>query len=218
MSLPLANAAGKYPLEPLPKGWGYFERVKSDGKIQYEVIDLRFKDVGRIRYKHEPMKMIAVKCFLLYIAGLSLYFLAYTAIHLVRMPIVTIVHCSPQIFVEQLWALVKIPLYFLALEFAALYGIVRPLEGRALFSGIEACLHGSKKDRWTDVRMADLPSNSEILRDTLCEKENHYSLFAGVCFQSLGRTDDQRISKPSSRLTSRWDSATRIFFLSTSTK
>lgn len=50
---------------------------------------------------------------------------------------------SPRVFCRMIWTIVKTPFYCLALQFAAIYGLIwSPLDGSTLFGKIEHHLHG----------------------------------------------------------------------------
>src|SRR5579872_6099400 len=148
-TLPLTAEA--YAVERLPPGWATADVTlrHTDGRLTHrtEIIDLR--STPNNRYLHEPVAMIAFKCFLLFAAKVPLYFLVYSAYQILRTPIVAILHLSSTALVKEIWAIARIPFYFIALELAALYGILKPLEGRALFNELERALHGGKGLRQT---------------------------------------------------------------------
>lgn len=195
--IPIADRPpGEYPVEALPYGWQTAEVTfaHTDGKVEkrYEIIDRRFKTPEGKRYPQEPMAMVAFKCFNLFLVGLPLYFLAYTAVHLIRLPIVTLLNCSPTAFVKQIWTLVRIPFYFIALEFAALYGVFKPLEGRASFAQLESQLHGGKSRRDSVQYKDELPFLN-LCWKSLSLKDDPRTFFAGFCMQPIGMTDDPHI-------------------------
>jgi len=194
--IPLADRPpGEYPLEALPPGWTNAEVtfVRKDGKekTRFEILDIRSQASVSTRYPQQPLRMIAFKCFGLYLGHL-LYFLLYTAIHLIRLPVVTIVNVSPIACAKQIWKLARIPFYFIGLQFAALYAIFRPLEGGALFSDWESQLHDGKS-RKSDIRYGNDPPFMKLCWETLSLKENPQTFFMGFCLQPIGRTDDPHL-------------------------
>lgn len=194
--------------ETLPPDWGYAEVTIRHGNgdvsaPRLEVIDLR----SQTFYLPDSMALIAFKCAALFWIGIPLYMGAYTAFHLLRLPLATIWNLSPKVFYKELWTLVRIPFYLIALEFAALYGLFKPLEGRALVGRIENSLHDGK-GRQSDCRKKELPLLL-LIEQSFIEKENKHPFFLAFCMQSLGRKGDPHIvdvtllPNPSSRLISR---------------
>ncbi len=194
-------------LETLPTGWGYAEVTIRHGNgdvsaPRLEVIDLRSQSF----YPPDSMTVIACKCAALFWIGIPLYMGAYTIFHLLRLPLATIRNLSPKVFYKELWKLVQIPFYLIALEFAALYGLFKPLEGRILIGRIENSLHDGK-GRQSDCRKKELPLLP--LMYSFIEKENKHPFYLAFCMQSLGRKGDPHIvdatllPNPSSRLISR---------------
>ncbi len=192
--IPADRNPGEYDLERLPKGWANFKVTLEcrDGreKTRYEILDVRSRKAPYTRYQQEPLGLTAFKCFELVLA-LPFYFLGYGIFHLVRLPIVTLVHLSPSAFFKQIWTLVRIPFYFVALEFSALYGIFKPLEGRALFSSWEKALHDGK-ERYDDILRHDI---GPFWKQSCSAKEDPNTCFLAFCLQPLGRTDAPHIKK-----------------------
>ncbi len=211
--IPLADRnPGEYPLENLPKGWAnakvQFKRSNGKPVDRIEILDLRslkskfpsevldLKSKPCPRYPQEPMAMIAFKCFGLFLIVLPIYFLIYTSVHLIRLPIVAAMNCSPTAFAKQIWTLVRIPYYWIALECAALYGIFRPLEGRALFGKLERDLHGGKNRRDAVQYLKELSPFQKLCWNTLSLKEDPQTFFVGFCMQPIGKTNDQINGQP----------------------
>lgn len=188
--------ADKYPVEELPPGWATAEVTfrHADGKLthRYEILDVRFKDEHRTRYAHEPMNMIAFKCFGLFLLGLPIYFLIYTAFQFVRTPIVSVLNLSPTAFLKQIWAIARIPMYFIGLEYAAFYGIFNPLEGRAFFAMLERAFHDGKGLHESVQYQQDM-TFKELCWSSLKEPNYRSAFFAGVCMQPIGKTNDPHI-------------------------
>ncbi len=189
------KTTGKYPLEVLPKGWTnaevtYLSQGKENTRI--EILDMKGN-----RYWQEPMFVIAIKCFLLFFVGLPGYFLVYTAVHLIRLPIVTLWNGSPTALFKQIWAIVRIPFYLIGLECAALYGIFKPLDGRALFGEIESSLHDGKTVRDAAQHEKNAPPVLKMCLkmcwDTLSKKVDPYAFFIGFCMQPYGKVTDPHI-------------------------
>ena len=196
MSIPLANREGIYSLEKLPAGWANAEVAftRSNGTLdkRTEILDFRADEKNPTRYLHEPMVMIAFKCFELALVGFPLYFAVYSMIHLIRLPIVTFVSLSPQAFFKQLWTLVRIPFYAIACEFAAIYGIFRPLEGRALVGYYEGELH-EKTRRDSYQYGKDNRSSSTVCWETFSLENDPHTFFAAFCMQPIGKITDPNV-------------------------
>ena len=193
---------GKYPEERLPSGWVYADvsfMRKSTGQIEkrIEIIDLRKETLksGALRYLQEPMQVIAVKCAGLFVL-LTPYFFAYAAFQLIRLPVATLIQLSPSVFCRQIWKIVQIPFYFVALEFSALYGIFKPLEGRAWFGFWESCLHDGK-NRSAAIRYEKtFHSFSDLLWlgwKELSSERTLESLFLAFCMQPIGKSTDPHL-------------------------
>lgn len=138
---PLADRpSGQYPIESLPTGWINVEvALNREPGRRYEILNL----TTGLRYRQEPLKMIACKCFGLFFLN-PFYFAIYVTFHLVRLVIAPIANRSLELLTQQIWALVRIPFYFLSMQCAALYGTVQPLEGRAMIGRLESLLHDGK--------------------------------------------------------------------------
>lgn len=182
---------GNYPLEALPEGWANVKVIfrHRNGQVEKRIEILDLSD--QKRYIQEPMAMIAFKCFGLFIIVAPLYFLAYTLVQLIRLPIVPLVNLSPTAFLKGIWDIVRIPFYFIALECASLYGIFKPLEGRALFGKFESDLHDGKTRRESEqYQKKSLPVP---YWEALSSVENQTSFFIGYCMQPIGKTDDLHV-------------------------
>lgn len=180
MTCPLANRRpGEYPLEALPDQWVNARVSKESRRPRIEILDPQH----RTRYRQEPLAIIAWKCAML-LVGTPFYCLAYTAIHLIRLPIVALSTLSPLTVAKQVWKIARTPFYGIALWFSALYGVVKPLEGRALFGKWEKKLHDGK-GLHQSLQKSDLPL-SQVLWETFAGSEIHASLFLGFCMQPIG--------------------------------
>jgi hypothetical protein len=171
-------------LEVLPDGWANASVSLQGKEPRYEIINLE----THTRYHQEPLSVIAIKCFGLFLVVLPMYFLFYTALHLARLPVVTIVNGSPTAFFKQIWHLVQLPFYFIALEFSALWGIFRPLEGRALFATVEKRLHGGK-DTHSAINRKDEIRWLEQTWRALSRKENPETFYLAYCMQPYRKSD-----------------------------
>jgi hypothetical protein len=194
MILPLT--ADSYSVESLPQGWVTAEVNfrHADGKVssRYEILDVRLGPIEQAdRYCHEPLVMIAFKCFGLFILVLPLYFLLYTAYQIVRTPIVVVANLSPTALIKQIWAIARTPLYFLKMEYAAVYGIFRPLEGRALLSSAESELHGGK-GLHDDCNYQKAPFGP-CCKKSLLDLEPKQRAFVALCMQKIGKANDPHI-------------------------
>lgn len=182
-----------YPVEKLPKGWETSEVVfrhanGAESSPRYEIIHIETQN----RYLHEPMRTTACKCLALFLVGLPLYFLTYTAYQLIRTPIVSLVHLSPTAFLNQIWAIARIPLYFIGLEFAALYGIFYPIAARALFAEVESQFHDGKGLHQSIQYQKEISCKS-CCCNSLIDRDYSFAWFAGVCMQPIGKTTDPHI-------------------------
>lgn len=180
-------------LETLPPGWNnarvtYSWHGKEKRKIQ--ILDSR----SGMLYMQEPMAITAFKCFLLTFA-VPFYFVGYTLLHLLRLPLVTLCNCSPVAFFKQLWKIVKIPFHWIGMQFAALYGIFKPLEGRAVFGKVEKSLHDGKSRLEAVGYWKIRFSCSKFFWMTLLNRQITHSLFIGFCMQSLAKIPDRRITR-----------------------
>ncbi len=148
----------------LPERWthAYVERRLLSGEIagRWEIIDL---EENNHRYPSEGYSSIRCTC-LSAATVLPIYGTAYLVWHAVRAPlgaISTFFHtveelmtrpsislvgrliCLPVChFAQGVWMAIRTPLFMIALESAALYGLVRPLEGRRCFASIERVWRG----------------------------------------------------------------------------
>ncbi len=185
-------------LEPLPRGWMSAQvtlRHRSgDEESRYEILDLRQNSLEHAtRYRHDPMIVIALKCFLLTLV-LPVYFMLYSAFHVVRAPLALFYNRSFSLMTQALWAVVRAPFYFLGLECAALYGIVRPLHGMALFGRLEGQLHQKKRQESLQYkRELDGVPVGDIVLQSLLAKEDSFTYFLAFCMQPIGKTDEPHI-------------------------
>lgn len=184
---------GDYPLEKLPVGWANarvtLEHKGGEIETRVEIIDLK----TGTRYLQEPMPMIALKCAGLFALLLPPYLLIYTLFQIIRTPIATVVNLSLTVFVKQIWSIVRIPFYAAALEFAALYGVFRPLEGRALFGKFQSDFHDGKTRRQAEQHLKK--TESDFLWKALSLREPETAFFAGYCMAPIGQRNDAHIKQ-----------------------
>lgn len=180
----------QFRIQSLPEGWANAKVAvtHTDGRVEHriEIIDTH----TQLRYMNEPLLLISAKCVALFLLVLPSYFLFYTAFHLIRLPVVTLVNLSPTALLVQIWKIARIPIFLIGLECAALYGLLNPLEGRALFGIIESMLHDGKNLRHAE---RDLGISPKVVWENLSAKENKTSLFVGLCMQPIGKTTDPHI-------------------------
>lgn len=148
----------------LPERWAhaYVERRLQSGEVagRWEIIDL---EGNNHRYPSESYGSIRCTC-LSAATVLPIYGTAYLVWHAVRAPlgaISTFFHtveemmtgpsisvfvglfCRPVCHLAQgVWMAVRTPFYLITMESAALYGLVRPLEGRRCFASAERWWRG----------------------------------------------------------------------------
>jgi hypothetical protein len=195
-NIPETRIHGTYPLERLPDGWRNAEVVirRSNGVSvtrRIEILELS----TMTRYPQEPLIRIAVKCFGLFLIVQPLYFFIYTIVHFFRLFLVPIVNFSPFALFKEAWKIVQIPFFYTGMEFAALYGIVSPLEGRAVLNYLEQGLHDGKGRREAVQYERVERSYLEYFQEALFEEDPQHAFFVGFCMQSLGsRNDDHVIS------------------------
>ena len=189
----LDHYPGEYPLEALPDGWAnaIVTFKHRDGELcwRFEIINLK----SNKRYLQEPMWLIAAKCFTLFFAVLPVYFLLYTMAQLVRLPFASIANLSLVLFCKEIWTVIRTPFYFVALDFAALYGVFKPLEGRVLLGEIESLLHDGKGRRQSESYQKIQRPFGALCWDFLVQKELKTTQFIAFCMQPIGRTDDPHI-------------------------
>ncbi len=203
--------------EKLPQGWANARVVfrHKDGRLEerIEIVHLETHN----RFLHESMARTACKCL-----GIALftfiYLTGYIVFHLIRIPLIA---CKKTEEIGNgIRTVARAFFYAIALEFAAIYGIFKPLVGREALGHIERNWHGKKlRD---DLGFAELTLKS-IFQGAFCDPEFPFTLFLAPCMQPRGKTTDPHVEsvlslglKFSRRLISRCDSAIKIFFLSTS--
>ncbi len=177
---------GHFPLESLPNGWMNRRNLV---KNRLEIVSQN----DRLRYQQEPMSLIAFKCMGLFLFVLPFYMTIYTILHLIRLPVISYVHRSISLSMKQVIAIVRIPFYWLALQFSALLGIFRPLEGRAWFAHFEKRLHGGVERR-DAANFYDRLDVVEECKKTLANENEPAPFYAAICFQPYGKLSSRLIS------------------------
>jgi hypothetical protein len=174
----------KASFEQLPPGWAYAAIPKEGQTVYYAIVDRRDKE-NPVFYLNEQMMVTSLKCMGLLIKIFP-YGFGFVTLHLIRAPLALFYHQSLSAFGKEVWEVVRAPFYCIALEFAALYGIFKPLEGRALFASLEKSLHDGKnrKDR---VEYNKSALDSTDAWDALLLKENQKTLFIAFCFQAYNK-------------------------------
>ncbi len=192
--LPPARHHGEYPIESLPSGWDnaqvfFRSRNGVDERRRIEILDLETNE----RYPQEPLVMIAFKCLGLFLFVNTAYFVFYTIVQFARLFIVPVVNLSRLAFFKEAQQVVKIPFFYIEMQFAALYGVFKPLEGRAYFAKLESDLHWGKTRKEAEQYRKEEHSIFELAKDAFCNEDPETALFVAFCMQPLGRVDDPHI-------------------------
>ncbi len=174
---------GTYPLETLPTGWVNAKVTLDSTRSRWEILNL----TTQLRYRQEPLLTIAIKCALLFLIGLPLYFLSYSFMELVRLPLVPIVNCSPSAFIREAWKIIQLPSLFLFMELSALYGIFDPLNGREALAKCEKVLHDGKTILDLEGRDKRSRGALEQIQDLFFTAEPKTAFFIAPCMQPLLR-------------------------------
>ena len=208
--------------EPLPEKWtrALIERTRFNGERarRWEIIDLdpvaERLNGGNLRYPCESTRHIRAKCALASV-GLPLYTMAYMVWHSVRTPLsslyvffqrfeIFITHPSKnvllQIFLQPLkqlfgglWLVARAPFYMIAMQSAALYGVVRPLEGRKQCGAVERLWKRGASFR-QDFR--NLSSNEDLRSffwRACTSKDFEHPFYFAQCFQPYGTLNDPSV-------------------------
>ncbi len=178
-------------VEQLPAGWRNAD-IQTKKKQTTQIIGF-----GPYRkamcFGQEPVTDIALKSLALFVVGWNLYMSIYTAIQLIRLPVCPIVNRSPRMVFKELWNVVRIPFYWIAMEFAAFYGIFRPLDGRAWFAYLESALHGGKERHAALILSGKQDEWVEWFIEAITIPEQKRAFFAAFCFQPFGEADSPNI-------------------------
>ena len=177
-----------------PSGWEKmevtFKRSSNAQEKRVEIIHLK----SRLRYQNEPLGVTAVKCFCLFGIGVPLFSFFQLCLQSVRTFLVPIQERSSSLFYREICHLIKLPLYLIGMQFAALLGIFSPLEGRAFFAKMERLVHQNKGRR--EGGAACLESFSSFcggIREKICSSHPKITLFIGYCMQPIGSLQDPHI-------------------------
>lgn len=206
------------PVETLPEGWktaevGFFHR-NGKKETRIEIID-----PNGMRYVHEEMGVTAIKCFMLLIGtpiflGLNIFWHALrTPIATLAAPLVSLVKLIrnptwiqtkefvkdllwniPLFFIKGMWNIVRAPFYAIAMEFAALYGVFKPIEGRSLIAKIERGWH--RLSRVEDIRYEEKEVDCSLILKVAGDKDFHATFYLAHCMQPFGNLSDQSTSDP----------------------
>lgn len=161
------------PTLTLPDRWAYafIERQRKSGEVhgRWEIIDLDASSEkahgGNLCYPNEGFSSIRRTCIAV-TATLPLYGIAYAIWHTVRAPfsaisiffytveemltrpslgvLANLVRLPIHHVARSLWMVVRTPFCMLAMQSAALYGLINPLEGRQLCGAAERYWRGGE--------------------------------------------------------------------------
>ncbi len=209
-------------VEALPNGWATaavtFLHRNGVRETRYEIIDLKTEN----RYSHESMSITAFKCFEL-VVGIPLYLATYIGWNLIRMPLIAVgtilvslarliahpnkIQCvqllkdiawtAPKRIIEDIWTVVRAPFYAIAMEFAAIYGVFKPVEARKMMGQIERSWH--QYSRKHDVRYQDPNLDPLFILKALTDKDFDRTFYIAECMQPYGNLNDPHIVKEETR-------------------
>ncbi len=169
--------------------WLLAEVEYHKGFVEYVAVDNR--DAAKLMYLPDKVQDIAAKCFLI-LMGLPLYSAVIAAAHAVRC--VTLVSANllkrdlPEAWfslAQEVCFLVKTPLYVLAVECAALCGLVFPLPMRPVIATLER--EWSGVERKDDVRKL---VKTDQQRPWWTDRSAKMHGFLAFCFQPIGSLSD----------------------------
>lgn len=209
--------SGREGGELVPFGWDRMEvAVQKRGKElkRVELIDL---STGK-RYLDEPLLKIAFKCFLIAI-GLFPFTLAYIGFQALRAPIlmtttlirssvelicnfgsesilnftVSLLYEIPAVLIQGIANAVRAPFYAIRMGFAALYGIVFPLQGRVSVGEIEKQWRFNASRRLDPWHRGDDTQRAQAWNSLFTDRHSPYVFFLAYCFQSFGKIDDPQV-------------------------
>lgn len=214
---PILSIVEHPKIEALPEGWKTVELTfrHRDGKRQSR---LEIIDPKQGRWMHEQMGITAMKCLML-LAGIPIYLALTIAWHAFRTPITftaTLIGSfvklvchpdgehlkqflvgAPLALIQGMWNIVRAPFYAIAMEFAALYGVFRPIEGRVFVSQVERKWHGV--DRTKDARFQDPDLDPKFVLKAVGDKDFDHVWFLAFCMQPYGTLTDGHIDPQSIR-------------------
>lgn len=206
--------------EELPSGWDTYRVFWKDRKgIESWRTEIVSQRTGE-RFQHEPMLTTAFKCFLL-VVFTPVYLLGYMGFHFLRTPLTMLATVArsiyllgsrpswpqvlqlgkdlcltaPHCFLKGCAAMLKAPFYSISLQVAALYGMVRPLEGRAWVGFIERKWHGTDSHRADFTYALDRMSLEDVLLHSFCDKDFPYTFYLAFCMQKLGHIEDAYLTR-----------------------
>lgn len=214
------SAVATNPIEELccpAESWQIGKIFKDGSKIgHYEVIDIR----SNKRYRNEEWSLISTKCGLLF-CGTMLFSAIRITCSVVKLPFnvlsipieeavylvrgkTCLSRCLKNIptrlitgTLNNIWNIVRIPFYSVALQISALIGVFCPFEGRKYYSNIEKSLnHGvTRKNDLFRLYDKGIYSPVKLALKSLIDTENTYPYYLAYCFQSFGNTKDKNIDK-----------------------
>ncbi|MBN2479578.1 MAG: hypothetical protein JXA94_05060 [Parachlamydiales bacterium] len=182
---------------------------------QIEIIDMQNLD----RYRYEPKLKVAIKCFLIFLANPLVTFFkmffnmlqfAYDNLKynfectLILAQLKTtksqdvfqkIILNRIQLFkdlLEDVAFIIRAPIFALALQFASVFGIIFPYDGKKMISSIEKSWHGDFTYK-NDFRhmFEDKSQLSELVSEAF--KNRNVTFYLSLCFQPIGNLKDQNI-------------------------
>ncbi len=211
-----------YDSERLPESWVYalVERKRSCGEFakRWEIIDLdpasEKRHGGNLRYRCESQQTIRRKC-IATAAVLPIYTTAYMVWHAVRAPLsaLNVFFQTFEEFITQpsictlgklfasaplqaarsFWLVVRAPFCSIAMQFTALYGIVRPLEGRKHSAAVERFwkMGAAYKDDFR--RMESNENIHQFVWRACTAKDFPHPFYVAECFQPVGTLSDESV-------------------------
>jgi hypothetical protein len=206
----------------LPESWVYalVERRRGNGDFakRWEIIDLDLaaekRSGGNPRYRCDSLQTIRRKC-LFAATFLPMYTAAYMVWHAVRAPLsalnvffqtfeefinqptfyalVKLVFAAPLQAARCFWFVVRAPFCSIAMQFAAFYGIVRPLEGRKHSAAVERFwkMGAAYKDDFR--RMESNENVHQFVWRACTAKDFPHPFYIAECFQPMGTLNDDSI-------------------------
>ena len=143
-------------------------------------------------YKNESKIEIAAKSALIFCAA-PFYALGVLFCNLAKVVIHLTAPSSTQI-IQDIWRIVRIPIFMTGMMLAALYGMVSPYDGRHLMGKIEFSWHDGAPCRmdWRHARSEDL---FQLERDIQAIKKGKFH-FLAYCMQKSGNINDQVEGSP----------------------
>lgn len=142
------------------------------------------------RYRYDPLHVIAMKCAAIFLATpiyLGLY-MAWHASRAVSTLFTQKISQWPKHLFNDIWCIVRAPIFAIGMMLAAPVGILQPLHGRKLVSEIERKWHfdASYKE---DFRLLQDEKDLDILvylKEALLDRSSTTTCYLAHCFQPLG--------------------------------